>query len=85
MAVYENNLTSAVKQGENAGATLHHDFVVREWLGPFALNGKSSASWRHEIKLDREWKPKSLGLAAFVQNTATGEVLQAVSRPLCTD
>jgi hypothetical protein len=83
-ALYENNLTSVVKRGENAGSILHHDFVVRKWLGPFALNGKSPTSWRHEIKLDKEWNPESLGLAAFVQNTATGEVLQAVSRPLCT-
>jgi hypothetical protein len=85
LALYENNLSSVVKQGENAGATLHHDFVVRKWLGPFALNRKSPASWRHEIKLDMEWNSKALGLAAFVQNTATGEVLQAVSRPLCTE
>lgn len=85
IALYENDLTSVVKQGENAGATLHHDFVVREWLGPFPLAGKNAASWHHEIKLDKQWNPKSLGLAAFVQNTATGEVLQAVSRPLCAD
>jgi len=84
LALYENNLTSVVKQGENAGATLHHDFVVRQWLGPLMLHGKSPAAWRQEIKLDKEWNPESLGLAAFVQNTATGEVLQAVSRPLCT-
>lgn len=83
LALYENNLTSIVKRGENAGATLHHDFVVRQWLGPLALNGKSPAAWRQEIKLNKEWNPESLGLAAFVQNTATGEVLQAVSRPLC--
>ena len=85
LALYENNLTSVVKHGENAGSTLHHDFVVREWLGPLPLKGKNAASWRHEIRLDKEWNPTSLGLAAFVQNTATGEVLQAVSRPLCAD
>ena len=85
LALYENNLTSAVKHGENAGATLHHDFVVRKWLGPCALNGKSPAAWRQEITLAKDWSTESLGLAAFVQNTATGEVLQAVSRPLCAD
>ena len=85
IALYENNLTSAVKHGENAGATLHHDFVVREWRGPFALNAKNATSWRHEIKLDKQWNQKSLGLAAFVQKTATGEVLQAIARPLCAD
>lgn len=85
IALYENNLTSAVKHGENAGSTLHHDFVVRAWRGPFALNAKNATSWRHEIKLDKQWNPKSLGLAAFVQNTASGEVLQAIARPLCAD
>jgi hypothetical protein len=83
MAVYENDLVSIVKTGENAGATLHHDFVVRGWLGPFALSSKASTSRQQQIEFDQAWKIKSLGIAAFVQNTATGEVLQAVSLPLC--
>jgi len=85
VAVYENDLTSTVKTGENAGVTLHHDFVVREWLGPFALDSKASASRQQQIGLDKAWKTKSVGIAAFVQNTATGEVLQAVSLPLCAN
>lgn len=83
LAVYENGLHSDVNRGENAGATLHHDFVVRKWLGPLTLNNQARLSWRQEIELDGTWKPDSLGVAAFVQNTATGEVLQAVSLPLC--
>ena len=39
LAVSENGLTSEVRAGENAGNTLRHDFVVREWYGPFAVPG----------------------------------------------
>lgn len=39
VAVYENDLESRVSAGENRGATLHHDRVVREWLGPVPLIG----------------------------------------------
>jgi hypothetical protein len=83
VALYENDLTTAVKSGENGGATLHHDYVVREWLGPYPLGDKTAASWRHQIKLKQDWKMKDLGAAAFVQNRSTGEVLQAVSLKLC--
>ncbi|MBU1665301.1 MAG: DUF1223 domain-containing protein, partial [Gammaproteobacteria bacterium] len=37
LALYENNLTSRVATGENAGRLLRHDFVVRELAGPFRL------------------------------------------------
>jgi hypothetical protein len=83
VAVYENGLTTGVERGENAGSKLRHDFVVREWLGPFASSGKAAISWQQPVKLEKEWKTKQLGVAAFVQNTATGEVLQAVSLPFC--
>ena len=38
VGLYENDLTSDVKAGENRGVVLHHDFVVRKWLGPFAFS-----------------------------------------------
>ena len=37
VAVYENDLISQVRAGENRGATLHHDRVVRQWIGPVPL------------------------------------------------
>ncbi len=37
VAVYENALNSQVRAGENSGATLHHERVVRQWIGPVPL------------------------------------------------
>ena len=44
VAVYENDLTSQVRAGENSGATLHHDRVVRQWIGPVPLVAGSAMS-----------------------------------------
>src|SRR5690606_24184946 len=35
LAIYENNLSSRINAGENSGRELKHDFVVREWFGPY--------------------------------------------------
>ncbi len=79
IALYENGLTTQVKSGENSGATLHHDYVVREWLGPYpAVTGKTV-----EITLKPGWKKQDLGIAAFVQNPSDGGVLQAVAGKVC--
>lgn len=72
VAVFENGLSNAVTAGENHGVTLTHDFVVREWLGPFALDGANPVQISRPIALT-----KPSGVAAFVQNRRTGEVLQA--------
>jgi hypothetical protein len=79
IAVYENKLVSNVAAGENGGVTLHHDYVVRRWLGPFAL--KNGMVQIHEkIALDSiapDLRADRFGVVAFVQNTSSGEVLQA--------
>lgn len=79
VALYENDLSSQVKAGENSGSTLHHDYVVRAWRGPFAVG----TPIRETIPLPATWKQKDLGAAAFVQDQASGEILQAVSLQLC--
>jgi hypothetical protein len=80
VAVYESGLSTRVTAGENRGATLRHDFVVREWWGPLALDAAGTAS------LARPVDPQPLangGLAAFVQSRRTGEILQALALPAC--
>ena len=77
VALYENRLSTAVKAGENRGVTLRHDFVVRDWFGPLEVRGK--AELRRTLALQRHWKPQDLGLAAFVQDGAGREVLQATA------
>jgi hypothetical protein len=78
LALYENNLVSTVRAGENRGTVLRHDFVVRELLGPAAV--PDGGSLRHDVSipLDPQWKTADLQLAAFVQHARTGEVLQAL-------
>jgi hypothetical protein len=81
VALYENRLSTDVKAGENRGVTLRHDYVVREWFGPLEVSG--AAEFRKTLALQRDWKPRDLGLAAFIQDTARGEVLQATALANC--
>ena len=80
VAVYENGLANRVTAGENRGATLHHDFVVREWWGPLALNAAGGASLARPVGAQ---PLANGGVAAFVQSRRTGEVLQALALPAC--
>lgn len=83
LALQENNLQSTVNAGENRGEQLQHDFVVRKWLGPFQLNADGQTNTNHEIQLQPSWKKRDLSVVAFVQNTATGDVLQALALGVC--
>lgn len=80
LAIAENGLQSRVQAGENRGAILAHDHVVREWLGPFPLRD-GAVQMRREIRLSSDWLRQRLELIAFVQNERTGAVLQAASCP----
>ncbi|OHC66725.1 MAG: hypothetical protein A3H93_11115 [Rhodocyclales bacterium RIFCSPLOWO2_02_FULL_63_24] len=83
LALYENNLESQVRAGENAGKTLRHDYVVRRLIGPLALGGDGRLALRQQIALDPGWKPADLGVVAFVQDKASGEIVQALQRHAC--
>ncbi|MHB8623403.1 MAG: DUF1223 domain-containing protein [Sulfuricaulis sp.] len=83
VALYENNLTRHVHAGENRGLTLQHDYVVRRLLGPVSLDKTGRAHFTQVLVLDRSWKENDLGVAAFVQDTSQGNVLQALAIPLC--
>jgi hypothetical protein len=82
VALVENALVSDVKSGENSGVVLKHDYVVREWLGPFGLNPDGKAAFSRAIAVPAGANGKNLGVAAFVQNDK-GEVLQALALALC--
>lgn len=81
VVLYENRLSTEVKAGENSGVTLRHDYVAREWFGPIDVDG--AAEFRKTLAPERDWKPKDLGLAAFVQDPARGELLQATALANC--
>lgn len=83
LAVYENNLESVVRAGENAGKTLRHDYVVRRLIGPLTPDREGRLALRQQIALDADWKRADLGVTVFVQDKASGEILQAVQRHAC--
>jgi hypothetical protein len=85
IALYENGLSSNVKAGENSGVLLRHDFVVRDWIGPFAVPADAPGrkmAFRQSIPIPAASSPAELGVAAFIQD-ARGQVLQALALPLC--
>jgi hypothetical protein len=82
VALTEDKLTSSVSAGENRGVTLSHDHVVREWIGPIALNG-GHAGITQSVPMRASWNSARLGIAAFVQDLRTGQVLQAVGASQC--
>ncbi|MFP3601713.1 DUF1223 domain-containing protein [Paraburkholderia sp. SIMBA_053] len=93
VAVYENSLSSQVGAGENRGATLHHERVVRQWIGPVPLVG-GNAQITRDIRFDdadtnadtnrnANASTDRFGVVAFVQNAATGDVLQVAELAAC--
>jgi hypothetical protein len=62
---------------------LHHDFVVRELLGPISLDQQGNARFQQTFNLKSGWKLQDSGVVAFVQNNRSGEVLQALALAAC--
>jgi len=85
LAAYENKLASDVAAGENRGKRLEHDFVVRGWIVPIGFGDGLKLEERRALPFLPGVRPKNLGVAAFVQNRSTGEVLQALMLPACSD
>ena len=83
LALYENNLSNDVRAGENNGRTLHHDFVVRELVGPIAIDTPDNTRFQQTFNLKSGWKLQDSGVVAFVQNRRSGDVLQALALAAC--
>jgi hypothetical protein len=56
---------------------------VRRLIGPLAPGQEGRLSLRQQIALDAGWKRADLGVVAFVQDKASGEILQALQRHAC--
>ena len=85
VAFTQNGLSSHVTAGENRGATLEHEYVVRdlrmsrEWLSADVTR----ATYVGPVQLQDGWDPQSMSVVAFVQDLRSGEVLQALATPYC--
>jgi hypothetical protein len=76
--VYENELMSDVKRGENSGERLFHQQVVR-YMSP-ALNLKDFN--QHSISIEPEWRLDNIGVAALVTAPGNEDYLQVVHSPI---
>lgn len=81
VALYENGLSTRVRAGENRGAILRHDFVVRQLIGPKPVT--SGLEETTTFTLADEGRTGRLGVAAFIRDAQSHEVLQAISQPRC--
>jgi hypothetical protein len=57
--------------------------VVREWIGPIGFGEGLKLVEKRALPLLPGANPNHLGVAAFVQNRATSDVLQALMLPAC--
>ncbi len=76
--VYENNLSTDVKRGENSGETLQHQQVVR-YMSParnLQLNN------HHRIAIEPDWNPRNIGVAVLVTSPGDRQYLQALHTPV---
>ena len=73
----EDGLSSQVRAGENRGALLHHDHVVRSLDGPLPLaNAEAGIALPSDLDISRA------SLVAFAQRPSDGAIAQAVALPL---
>jgi len=82
VALVQDRLVSEVKAGENAGKRLSHDHVVRQWTADMPVASDGELRDRLTFPLPTESGP--IALAAFVEDSTSGEVLQAFALPLCS-
>lgn len=76
--VYENNLSSDVRRGENAGKKLHHQRVVRYMSRALVMRDKN----RHRIDIDPDWKGENIGVAVLVTSPGSLRYLDALHTPV---
>jgi hypothetical protein len=80
VALFENGISSDVKAGENNGVVLHHDFVVRRWLGPFTFKaGTLALAQTIDLPADAVFAQSGVAVLAVDDQ---GAAMQALALPL---
>jgi hypothetical protein len=79
VALTEDDLTSEVARGENAGRTLHHLAVVRQMKIATTVTGPDQFKKPVELELalDKSWDARKLSVVAFVQDRQSRRILAA--------
>ena len=81
VALTDSRLVSEVKAGENAGVRLTHDHVVRTLSAGAPVGAGGDVATRIALPIPSE-AGSATTVVAFVQNTETGDVLQALALPI---
>lgn len=82
VATCEDNVTTKVPSGENAGKSLLEHFATRRFDHEFIeLRAGSALEHVFVIEVEPSWKPADLGVVVFAQDNATGRVYQAERLP----
>lgn len=76
--VYESELASDVKRGENSGKYMLHQQVVRYMSPAIELEDAN----QHEIMIEPEWQLENIGVAAMITSAGNKTYLQAVHTPI---
>lgn len=79
LAVTEDDLSTDVRRGENAGRTLHHTAVVRILRKVAALKSTDMLPFTASAKVTLEpgWRVDHMHIVAFVQDPTSGRILAA--------
>jgi len=78
--VYENNLSTDVKRGENSGKVLRHQQVVRYMSPAQSLQVNN----QHRITIDPAWQAENVGVAVLVTSPGELHYLQALHTPVAS-
>lgn len=79
--VTENGYSSKVKAGENAGAFLQHDFVVRQYVAAGSYTSDGQAAQRLVFRSIASTPAHARQVNLVVFDPQTGKTLQAVTAP----
>ncbi|HTU32760.1 MAG TPA: DUF1223 domain-containing protein [Candidatus Acidoferrum sp.] len=82
LVITEDDLSSDVTRGENAGNQLVHRAVVRNFETLGRLDATGSFEAQPQVNLAESWKRENLRIIAFVQDRSSRDVLgAAILRP----
>jgi hypothetical protein len=79
LAITENNLSSAVARGENAGRYLRHSAVVRELTYLGHISAGQDFAMEPMVNLGNGWQRNNLRVVVFLQERSTRRVLGAAA------
>jgi hypothetical protein len=82
LAFADSGHVSDVKAGENRGARLAHDHVVRSLHGPYRFDAQGKANVSVDVPVPEEAGQAPM-LVAFIQDARGGDVLQAMTMAVC--